>query len=195
MPTGTGEAALKNRRAYGAASIASEARQAPAPTAYNHFGFVVVCCERADLRPTPNGIMIFGEEEQRFEALPSPTVDDVAQNVGLPAQELTVTRQGFVQGFSGDTAPLVDAAMSGKVGQLIGPVVLSDGAVVLQIEEQKKVDAKEAQANRTAYAEMLRQQQARDLRTVLLNRLRKESAVEINPAVLRQGKQAQQAGL
>jgi len=74
VPTGTEEAALKNRRAYGAASIASEARQAPAPAAYNHFGFVVACCERADLRPTPNGIIIFGEEEQRFEALPSPTV-------------------------------------------------------------------------------------------------------------------------
>jgi phthalate 4,5-cis-dihydrodiol dehydrogenase len=71
VPTGTEEVALKNRRAYGAAF---EFRQAPPPAAYNHFGFVVVCCERADLRPTPNGIMIFGEEERCFEALPPPVI-------------------------------------------------------------------------------------------------------------------------
>jgi peptidyl-prolyl cis-trans isomerase D len=131
--------------------------------------------------------------QELAKALPSANVDDVAKKVGLTAQETTVTRQGFVPGFNGDTAPLVEAAMSGKVGQLVGPIVLPEGAVMLQIEEQKKVDAKEAQDNRTAYAEMLRQQQARDLRTVLLQRLRKESNVEVNPTVT--AKQTQQAGL
>src|SRR4029077_1055956 len=133
--------------------------------------------------------------QELAKTLPAANVDDVAKKLSLTAQETTVTRQGFVPGFSGDTSALVDAAMSGKVGQLVGPIVMPDGAVVLQIEEQKKVDDKEARDNRTAYSEMLRQQQARDLRTVLLQRLRKESSVDVNPAVLQQGKQTQQAGL
>jgi len=133
--------------------------------------------------------------QEASKALPAANIDDVAKKLSLAAQETTVTRQGFVPGFNGDTSALVEAAMSGKVGQLVGPIVMPDGAVVLQIEEQKKVDDKEARENRTAYAEMLRQQQARDLRTVLLQRLRKESSVDVNPAVLNQGKQTQQAGL
>ncbi|HZM36365.1 MAG TPA: Gfo/Idh/MocA family oxidoreductase [Burkholderiales bacterium] len=35
-----------------------------------HFGFVVASCERADLRPTPEGVMIYGEGEARLDALP-----------------------------------------------------------------------------------------------------------------------------
>ncbi len=65
------EAALKDRRAYGTDAGAAEARAAP-PPAHNHFGFVVVSCERGDLRPMPGGIMIDGDDERSFEALPSP---------------------------------------------------------------------------------------------------------------------------
>jgi len=129
------------------------------------------------------------------KALPASNVDDVAKKVGLTAQETTVTRQGFVSGFNGDTSALVNAAMSGKVGQMLGPIVMPDGAVVLQIEEQKRVNPKEASDNRAQYAEMLRQQEARNLRAVLVQRLRKESTVEINPLVTQQNKATQQAGL
>lgn len=134
--------------------------------------------------------------QELTKALPAMNVDDVAKKLGIPAQETTVTRQGFVSGFSGDTTPLVDAAMSAKVGELRGPIVMPDGAVVLQVLEQKKIDPKEAAEQRTAYAEMLRQQEARSLRTVLLQRLRKESKVEINPVVTQQNREPQQqAGL
>ena len=68
------EAALKNRRAYGAGLGASDARSTPPPPAYNHFGLVIVSCERADLRSTPGGVMIYGDDERRFEALPPPAV-------------------------------------------------------------------------------------------------------------------------
>jgi parvulin-like peptidyl-prolyl isomerase len=85
--------------------------------------------------------------------------------------------------------------MAGKVGEMKGPINLPDGAVVLQVIEQKKVDPKAADENRASYAEMLRQQQARNLRTVLLQRLRKESKIEINPVVTQRNAPAQQAGL
>jgi len=128
-------------------------------------------------------------------ALPAANIDEVAKKVGLTATETTVTRQGSVSGFSGDTSALVDAAMSGKVGQIVGPIVLPDGAVVLQIEQQNKVDPKTGGENRAAYAEMLRQQEGRNLRAALLTRLRKESTVEINPIVTQKNRTPQQAGL
>ncbi|UFN49174.1 Gfo/Idh/MocA family oxidoreductase [Roseomonas sp. OT10] len=68
------EAALKNRRAYGTNLDAGEARSAAPPPAYNHFGLVLVSCERAALRPTPQGVMVHGDTERRFEALPPPAV-------------------------------------------------------------------------------------------------------------------------
>jgi hypothetical protein len=72
---------------------------------------------------------------------------------------------------------------------------MNDGAVVFQVLELKKVDPKTAGENRAAYTEMLRQQEARSLRTVLLQRLRKESKVEINPIVTQRNAPQQQAGL
>jgi len=66
------EAALKNARTYGGPAYT------PSPPAaglqHQHFGFLVASCERADLRPLPSGIMIYGDETQRFEPLPAPTV-------------------------------------------------------------------------------------------------------------------------
>ena len=35
---------------------------------------MIVCCERGDLRPTPKGVFIYGDEERRFMALPPPAV-------------------------------------------------------------------------------------------------------------------------
>ncbi len=49
-------------------------RAAPPPPAYNHFGLVIVSCERGDLRPMPNGVEVFANDERRFETLPAPAV-------------------------------------------------------------------------------------------------------------------------
>lgn len=68
------EAALKEKRAYGAGSGADDARRAPSPPAHNHFGLVIASCERADLRPTARGVMIYADDERRFEPLPPPSV-------------------------------------------------------------------------------------------------------------------------
>jgi phthalate 4,5-cis-dihydrodiol dehydrogenase len=68
------EAALKEKRAYGRGPGAAEARAAPPPPAYNHFGLVLASCERADLRPTPRGVAVYAHDERRFEPLPPPQV-------------------------------------------------------------------------------------------------------------------------
>lgn len=63
------EAALKSRRGYGSVKETSVA-----PAAHNHFGLVIVSCEHADLRPVPNGVIVYADEMERFEAVVPPTV-------------------------------------------------------------------------------------------------------------------------
>jgi peptidyl-prolyl cis-trans isomerase D len=118
------------------------------------------------------------------------TIDAVSSKIGTPALETTVSHQGAVSGLSGDTSALVDAAMTAKVGELKGPLVVGDGAIAFQATEQKKVDPAEAVKNSASYVDMLRQQQARSLRSVLLKKLRSSSKVEINPKTLQQNQPA-----
>lgn len=127
-------------------------------------------------------------------ALPAPSIDAVAQKVSLPVAETTVNRQGFIQGFSGDTTALVNEAMAAKIGEVRGPIAVGDGAVVLQVTDQMRVDDKAIEENRGQFLDRLRQEQARNLRMSLLERLRKTSKIDINNQLL-ENRPAQQAGL
>lgn len=117
--------------------------------------------------------------------LGAPNVDAVAQKVGRTPSEVTVDRQGNIAGLNGDTSKFVDAALKGNVGQLNGPVIVGDGAVVFQVVEQKRVTSEELQKNREAFATRLREQQARQLRSVLVDRLRKTADVQVNDTITR----------
>jgi phthalate 4,5-cis-dihydrodiol dehydrogenase len=66
------ELEMKNRRAFGPAG--SDVFHAGADISHNHFGLVVVSCERADLRPTPEAVVVYGDDERRVEELPPPRV-------------------------------------------------------------------------------------------------------------------------
>lgn len=66
------ESALKNLRAYGPAG--SDAFRGEPVRNHNHFGLIIASCERADLRPMPDGILIYGDSERRREPLPQPLV-------------------------------------------------------------------------------------------------------------------------
>jgi phthalate 4,5-cis-dihydrodiol dehydrogenase len=65
------EVAFKNARNYG-----GSAYQAPAARdlTHQHFGPIIVSCTRADLRPVPNGVMIYQEGAARLDPLPPPKV-------------------------------------------------------------------------------------------------------------------------
>src|SRR6476469_4182280 len=65
------EVAFKDARNYGGA----EFRPPPAHSAaHQHFGTLLVSCERADLRALPNGVMIYQDGSARLDALPPPAV-------------------------------------------------------------------------------------------------------------------------
>jgi phthalate 4,5-cis-dihydrodiol dehydrogenase len=63
------EQVLKNSRNYGGKEYRSNA-----VAGHQHFGLFVVSCEKADLRPQPHGVMIYGDSERRLERLPLPQV-------------------------------------------------------------------------------------------------------------------------
>jgi phthalate 4,5-cis-dihydrodiol dehydrogenase len=66
------EVALKTRRAYGPAGV--DAFRSEPGARHNHFGLIVVSCERADLRPGPDGVTIYGDETRVLTPLPTPAV-------------------------------------------------------------------------------------------------------------------------
>ncbi|MBO9354222.1 gfo/Idh/MocA family oxidoreductase [Bordetella petrii] len=68
------EAALKAAGTYGGpAYTAPAAAVGGAPVAaHQHFGAILVSCERADLRPMPTGILVYGDEHRDFLPLPPP---------------------------------------------------------------------------------------------------------------------------
>ncbi|MDO8875625.1 MAG: gfo/Idh/MocA family oxidoreductase, partial [Pseudolabrys sp.] len=66
------EAAFKSARSYGGDNYKPEIT-AP-PVAHNHFGTLLVSCDRADLRALPNGVMIYENGSGRLDALPPPLV-------------------------------------------------------------------------------------------------------------------------
>ena len=68
------EVAMKNARNYGGAGF-NEPRSAPVlETKHPHFGLVVASCDHADLRPTTDGMMVYGDGEAKFEPLAPPAV-------------------------------------------------------------------------------------------------------------------------
>jgi phthalate 4,5-cis-dihydrodiol dehydrogenase len=64
------ELALKNQRNYGGARYAASGDG----LLHQHFGVVIVSCERADFQPLPHGVMIYGDAEKRLEPLAAPKV-------------------------------------------------------------------------------------------------------------------------
>ncbi|MHA3026233.1 MULTISPECIES: Gfo/Idh/MocA family oxidoreductase [Chromohalobacter] len=66
------EAALKSTRTYGAGlSLATSSLEG---VTHNHFGFVLVSCDHADLRPTPEGVQIYADSRQYMEPLAPPAI-------------------------------------------------------------------------------------------------------------------------
>jgi phthalate 4,5-cis-dihydrodiol dehydrogenase len=65
------EAALKSARNYGGANWQEPTEQS---IAHQHFGTIIVSCERADLRPMPVGVMIYQHGTARLDPLPPPAI-------------------------------------------------------------------------------------------------------------------------
>lgn len=67
---------LKAQMNYGGPRYAGfdPRKAAPAERWHQNFGLLVASCERADLRPTSKGVMIYDDEARRLESVPVPDV-------------------------------------------------------------------------------------------------------------------------
>src|SRR3569623_1103085 len=74
------EATFKASRTYGGANWTPPS---PETLAHQHFGTIIVSCERADLRPLPNGVVIYDESGARLDELPLPAVPRAALVIDL----------------------------------------------------------------------------------------------------------------
>jgi phthalate 4,5-cis-dihydrodiol dehydrogenase len=66
------EVALKRTRSYGGDAAAGDV--GTLPPAHEHFGFLMVSCERADLRPLPDRLVIYGDADIREQPIASPDI-------------------------------------------------------------------------------------------------------------------------
>jgi phthalate 4,5-cis-dihydrodiol dehydrogenase len=66
------EIAMKNARAYGPSG--RDAFRVTGELSHNHFGLVVASCERADLRPLPHGVMVYGDKTRHLDEIPPPKI-------------------------------------------------------------------------------------------------------------------------
>ena len=87
------EARAKSGRNYGGDRYAP----AGAPKSHEHFGFIVASCEHADLRPLPDGVMVYADDSREKIALAAP-----------PVPRVEVIDELYAAVFDG-TAPLHDA--------------------------------------------------------------------------------------
>ena len=71
--TSAEETALKAARNYGG-SLYRSSTALPNNLAHQHFGQVIVSCEKADLRPGPSGIAIYADRQKTFEPMPAPRI-------------------------------------------------------------------------------------------------------------------------
>lgn len=67
------EARLKAARTYGGPAYVRPAATAN-PALHQHFGPVIVSCERGDVRPVPDGVWVYGDALREHHGLPAPAV-------------------------------------------------------------------------------------------------------------------------
>ncbi len=67
------ETAMKAARNYGGSNYTPPAAAAR-PNAHQHFGHIVVSCEKADLRPDANSVTVYADDTVSVENLPPPGI-------------------------------------------------------------------------------------------------------------------------
>lgn len=68
------EARLKTANSYGGPDYRPDPPAAASAARHQHFGPFIVSCERADLRPVPDGVWIYGEQKRELIRIPAPAI-------------------------------------------------------------------------------------------------------------------------
>ena len=95
--TAADEAELKAATTYGGPKYLDVRAETP-PRAYQHFGPVIVSCERADIRPVPDGVWIHSDHERRKIILPPsavPRAEVIDELYGALRHDITPQHSGI----------------------------------------------------------------------------------------------------
>lgn len=68
------EARLKAAATYGGPDYVPPRAVGVGALQHQHFGPVIVSCERADVRPVPDGVWVYGDDRREHRPLPAPAV-------------------------------------------------------------------------------------------------------------------------
>jgi peptidyl-prolyl cis-trans isomerase D len=112
------------------------------------------------------------------------SVDAVAAALGGAPQDATVNRATSVAGLTGWSQDLVEASMTGKQGQTVGPIVVDEGAVLLTVVQPARFDSSLFAAQKESLVESLRQTEFRSLRASLIARLREKAEIALNQELI-----------
>lgn len=116
------EAAAKLDRTYG--PHADLKNQAPAPF-HEHFGFLLVSCDRADLKVSPKGIMIYADDTKEFIELAPPTVPRAAVLDEFVNAVLGIRRPIHDGRWGVETMACCEALLqSNRLGREVDPMTL-----------------------------------------------------------------------
>ena len=74
LSTPQAEAAAKAQRAYGGTAYQQQSAAVGITAQHQHFGPIIVSCERGDLRPVPDGVWVYGDARRELRPLPLPAV-------------------------------------------------------------------------------------------------------------------------
>lgn len=119
-------------------------------------------------------------------ALTGKTLEDAGLALSIAPVDATVNRQGAVQGLTGNTSALVEAALSAKIGQQQGPVIVDQGAIAFRVLEQKRFDPVAYNTEKSSFISTMRVNEARKLRASLLAKLKKAADITINERALQE---------
>jgi phthalate 4,5-cis-dihydrodiol dehydrogenase len=127
-PTAEKESELKAARNYGGPLYAPAAITT---NAYQHFGPVVVSCDKGDIRLTPHGVWVYGPDREYFEALPAPAyprkevIDELVQAL---RQSSPLTHSGEWSRASTEVClGILQAAQSQQAVQMQHQIGVPDG--------------------------------------------------------------------
>ena len=106
--------------------------------------------------------------------------DAVASQLQLTPQDASLRIDSRLPGIGGDHSEIVKSAFEAEAGQLRGPFITPDGAVLIEVLEQQRVSPEQFAEQRATLEESMRQTESVRLRTTLLEKLRRAADVEIN---------------
>jgi peptidyl-prolyl cis-trans isomerase D len=117
---------------------------------------------------------------------PDKTLAQVAQGLGLPAQEsASFGANGAIAGL-GQAPELAKAALAASPGALVGPIALPQGAVLFEVLERKRFDPIEFQRQKQDLRAQVEREELNRLLGALVEKRRQELKVTYSRTVLEQ---------